>query len=201
MYHGVHILYRGLKSCNVTITSLRLPYNRLTKSSSSAITDITISCRVKILVISGNETVGEDERLYSIISDPSSMLEELHMSSTKLSSNAEIKWFTALSEGKKLRILWIRYNNIADGACDAIIMAMKKNTSLVKLRMYGNRINGECAQLIVQSLQHNNTLHVLRLPHYSDDVKMLIRLSTEEVNKNRENCECQVKLNVEFSIV
>ena len=67
--------------------------------------------------------------------------------------------------------------------------------------MYGNRINGECAQLIVQSLQHNNTLHVLQLPHYSDDVKMLIRLSTEEVNKNRENCECQVKLNVEFSIV
>ena len=196
--HGVHILHRGLTSCDVTIASLDLDNNGLTESSSSAISDITISCRVKILDIRNNNTVGEDERLYSIISDPSSMLEELYMHYTKLSSSAAIKLFTALSEGKKLRILYISNNKITDEACDAIIMAMKKNTSLVELYMRNNPISRECAQLIVQALQHNNTLQLLRLPSYSDDIVKRIRLSAEEVNKKRESRNCQVKLYINW---
>ena len=195
--HGVNILHSGLTRCDVTITSLDLSLNGLTESSSSAISDITISCRVKKLNIGFNTIVGKDERLYSIISDPSSMLEELYMYRTKLSSNAAIKLFTALSEGKKLRILWITYNDIAE-ACDAIIMAMKKNTSLVELHMYRNPISEECAQLIVHALQNNNILQQIRLPSYSEDVQKKIRLSTEEVNKKRESRECQVKLSVDF---
>ena len=194
--HGVHILHRGLTSCDVTITTLRLQYNGLTESSSSAISDITISCRVKKLSIGYNNTVGEDERLYSIISDPSSMLEELYMWSTKLSSSGAIKLFTALSEGKKLRVLDIAYNDITDEACDAIIMAMKNN-SLVRLDIDHNQISGECAQLIVQALQHN-TLQYLCLPWYSEDVKKRIRLPAEEVNKKRESRNCQVKLKITF---
>ena len=164
--YGVNILHHGLTNCDVsTITSLLLWNNGLTESSSSAISDITISCGVKGLNISDNKTVGEDERLYSIISDPSSMLEKLYMNSTRLSSNAAIKLFTALSEGKKLRALRISYNDITDEACDVIIMALKKNTSLVELYMRDNPISGESAQLIVQALQHNNTLKLLLLPN------------------------------------
>ena len=195
---GVHILHRGLTSCDVTITELDLSYNGITESSSSAISDITISCRVKTLDISGNDTVGDDEKLYSIISDPSSMLEILYMSITKLSSNAAIKLYTALSEGKKLRTLWISYNNITDEACDAIIMAMKNNTSLVELYMYDNPISEKCAQFIVESLLHNNTLQELWLPDYSEDAKKRIRLSVEEVNKKRASRECQVELKVNW---
>ena len=118
---------------------------------------------------------------------------------TKLSSNAAIKLFTALSEGKKLRVLGIHHNSITDEACDAIIMAMKKNTSLVELFMYDNPISEECAQKIVQALQHNNTLHQLWLPfRYSEDIKIKIILSAEEVNKKRESHECQVKLSVDY---
>ena len=196
---GVHILHRGLTSCDVTITTLVLWSNGVTESSSSAISDITISCRVKVLDINGNKTIGEDKKLYSIISDPSSMLEELYMGSTKLSSNAAIKFFTALSKGKKLRILGISSNSITDEACDAIIMAMKKNTSLVTLDMDNNQISEKCVQLIVESLQHNNTLQELWLPYYSEDEKKTISLSVEEVNKKRESCKCQVKLNVYFA--
>ena len=196
--HGVHILHRGLTNSSVTITSLSLRSNGLTKSSSSAISDITISCRVKILDISFNNTVGEDERLYSIISDPSSVLEELHMWRKKLSSNAAIKLFAALNDNKKLRILHIRDNDISDKACDAIIMAMKKNTSLVELYMENNPINGGCAQLIVEALQHNNTLQLLDLPFYSDDVRERIRLSAKEVDKKRESRNCLVKLEIRF---
>ena len=194
--HGVYILHRGLTSCDITITTLCLNYNGLTESSSSAISDITTSCRVRVLHISHNSTVGEDERLYSIISDPSSMLEELYMHFTKLSSSVAIKLFTALSEGKKLRVLHIPYNDITDEACDAIVMAMKKNTSLVELYMYWNPISGKCAQLIVQALQQNNTLQQLMLPSYSDDVEERIRLSAEEVNNKRKSRNCQKKFEI-----
>ena len=197
--HGVNILHHGLTSCDVTITSLKLYDNGLTESSSSAISDITISCRVKKMNVRRNNTVGENERLYSIISDPSSMLEELNMSFIKLSSNAAIKLFTALSEGKKLRVLWIDYNDITDEACNAIITAIKKNSSLVELHMEGNRITGECAELIVKTLQQNNTLQKLKLDYYYDDhVKKRIRLLAEEINKKRESHECQVKLKITF---
>ena len=170
--HGVHILHHGLTNSSVTITSLYLQSNGLTESSSSAISDITISCRVKNLVISNNKTVGEDEMLYSIISNPSSVLEELNMWYTKLSSNAAIKLFAALSDSKKLRILNISHNDITDEACDAITMAMKKNTLLVRLAMDDNPISRECAtQFLVEALHHNNTLQALELPRYSDDAK------------------------------
>ena len=130
--HGVHILYCGLTSCYVTITTLVLWSNGITESS-SAISNIVISCRVKKLDIDGNNTVGENERLYSIISDPSSVLEELYMSHTHLSSNAAIKLFTALSEGNKLRVLWIHHNDITGEAGEAIVMALRKNTPLAEL--------------------------------------------------------------------
>ena len=196
--HGLQILQRGLRSSDVTITVLDLDNNDLTAVSSSAISDLTISCRVKTLYIRRNNIVGEDYSLYRIITDDSSMVEELDMNNTKLSPNGAIKLFTALSEAKKLRTLWIHYNNITDKACDAITMAMKKNTTLVRLDMYNNPISEECAQLIVQALQHNNTLQELCLNGYHDDVKEKIRSLQEEVNKKRETHGCQVKLQIDF---
>ena len=189
--HGLQILQRGISSSDITITELELSFNNLTAVSSSAISDLTISCRVKKLYISHNNIDGEDNRLYRIITDQSSMVEVLWMSHNNLSSNGAIKLFTALSDSKKLRVLWITKNNITDEACDAIIMAMKKNTSLVELFMDHNPISGECAQLIVQALQYNNTLQHLWLNDYPDDVKMKIRSLAEEVNRKRETRGCQ----------
>ena len=78
-------------------------------------------------------------------------------------------------------------------------MAMKKNTSLVELRMDGNPISGECAQLIIEAIQHNNTLQLLSLPfNYPHCVKEKMELLVEEINKNRESRECKVKLELHF---
>ena len=189
--HGIRILHRGLKNYNVIITALRLGGNDLTELSSSAISDITISHRVKKLHISYNK-IGEDENLYSIISDPLTVLEELYMYSAKLTSNAAIKLFAALCDSKKLRILDIDNNNITDKACDAITEAMKKNTSLVSLFMHKNPISEECALHIVEALQHNNTLQELCLPRYSDHVEKKIK----EINKKTESTPCKVKLTI-----
>ena len=196
--HGVHILHHGLTSCDITITKLSLSYNGLTESSSSAISNITISCKVNELWISGNNIDGKDDKLYSMISDPSSMLEKLYMFSNNLSSSAATKLFVALSESKRLRELWINDNDITDDACDAVIMAMKENNSLVELWMHDNLISGECAQLIVQALQDNNTLQLLHFPNYTQDIAERIILSAEKVNKERKRRACKVKLEVYF---
>ena len=197
--HGLQILQRGLRSSDVTITVLDLDSNDLTAVSSSAISDLTINCRVKKLDISRSNIDGDDYTLYRIITDPSSVVEVLCMKFTTLSSSGAIKLFTALSEAKKLRILWITNNNINDEACNAITMAMKKNTSLVQLMIGCNPISEECAQLIVQALQYNNTLQELWLNYdYHDDVQEKIRSLQEEVNKKRETRGCQVKLEIYF---
>ena len=190
----VHILHHGLTSCDVTITTLWFSYNNLTHSSSAAISDITISCKAKALWINGNRTIGEDEKLYAIISDPSSLLEELCMTFTTLSSDAAIKLFTALSEGKKLKTLYINNNEITDEACDTIIMAMKKNTSLSNMRIHNNPISRKCVQLIVQALQFNNTLQQLVVSHCCEHIQEQIGSLVEEVNKKREAHECKLKL-------
>ena len=147
--HGLQTLQRGLRSGDVTITVLLLSNNDLTAVSSSAISDLTISCRVKRLWIANNKTVGEDDRLYRIITNNSSMVEGLWMTGANLSSSGVINLFTALSEAKKLKVLGINNNDITDEACDAIIMAMKKNISLVALNMHHNPISGKYAELIV----------------------------------------------------
>ena len=191
--HGVKILHRGLIRCNVTIEKLGLSWNGLTESSSAAISGLAISCRTKVLRINGNATVCEDDRLYYVLSDPSSMIEELYISNNNLSCTSAIKLFTVLGESNKLKILAIANDSFTDEACDAIIIAMKKNTSLVGLSMKINPISGYQAQLIIQALQQNKTLQWLQFSSYTRDIREKIRLLVEEVNDKRES---QVKLEI-----
>ena len=191
--HGVKILHRGLTRCDVTIRRLGLSWNGLTESSSAAISDLTISCKTKVLRVNGNAAVCEDDKLYRTLSDPASMMEEFYLAINNLSCSSTIKLFSILSESNKLKILAVTNNNITDEACGAIIMAMKRNNSLVGLSIKANPISGDQAQLIIQALQYNNTLQWLQLPNYHRGVKDKIRILVEGVNKNR---EAEVKLKV-----
>ena len=192
--HGIQILHRGLRNCNITVNHLYLNSNGLTKLSSSVISDITIRCGVEKLWISNNKMGGDDVWSWSMITDSSSKLVEMDVRNNKVSSIEAIKLFTALSGSKKLRTLDVSVNNISNETCDAIIMAMKKNTSLEVLKIVYNPISKKNAQLIVQALQHNNTLQKLYLNDYSEDaIKKSIRLSIQEVNKIRKN---RVKLKI-----
>ena len=181
----LRIVHRGLTSCDITITKLWLIDNGLTKSSSSAISDIAIKCKVKELRIDDNPTIGEGDGFHSIISNPSSVLQRLDIYSVKLSSTAAIRLFTALAENKQLRKLLVSNNNINDEAGDAIVMAIKENTSLVELRMWNNPIGVDCTQLILQALEHNNTLKQLYLPSAlsKDDNTTLL---AKEIMKDKE---------------
>ena len=181
--------------------------NGLSTSSSPAIIDIIIRCRVKKLKIAINDiNICESEKLNSIICDPSSTLVVLNISHTSLSSLGAVKLFTALSEVTcKLIHLDLRYNynlRITDEVCDAMVMAMKKNTSLSVLEMDGNPINEEHIQLIIQALQHNNTLQWLGLQNIfeKDSICMFIISNlVEEVNMIRKHRGCKKTLLVQVT--
>ena len=198
--HGLHILHRGLLHyCrNITIDQLELSDNGLTTQSSSLISDITLKCKVKKLRIADNHTIGDDEQLYSMLSHPSTALEELNMYNTQLSSRAVIALFTAVKDNNKLKELYIPYNAITDDPCDAITTALKSNNCLVKLYMDRNLLTDEAIVTIMNALKVNNSLSLLRLPQCPEGIRKKIRSLQEVVNKNRESRGCQVKMMIKY---
>ena len=198
---GLNILYRGLRHCSdVTINILWLYNNGLTTQSSSLISELTVKCKVKELGIAGNDTIGEDQQLYSMLTNPSSVLETLIMRDTQLSSRAATDLFTAVKDNNKLKKLIIDYNDITDDACDAITTALKSNSCLVTLSMYGNPLSSEAILNIVQCLKVNDTIQLIGLPKCPQGIQENIR-SLQVVNKNRASRGCQVKLEIKFSFV
>ena len=199
---GLNILYRGLRHCsNITINELVLYNNGLTTQSSSLISVLTVKCKVKMLWIGGNDTIGEDQQLYTMLYNSSSVLEGLHMWGTQLSSRAATDLFTAVKDNNKLKRLYIYNNAITDDACDAITTALKSNSCLVTLTMYDNPLSSEAIVNIVQCLKVNDTLKLLGLPKCPEDIQKNIRSLQEVVNKNRASRGCQVKLEIKFESV
>ena len=199
---GLNILHNGLHhSSNVTINELELSINSLTTQSSSLISEFSVNHRVMKLVIMGNSTIGEDQHLYYILTDPTTILEVLYMIGTHLSSQGAINLFTALKDNKTLKKLYINYNAIADDACDVITTALERNNCLVTLSMYRNPLSSEAILNIVRCLKVNNTLQLLGLPDCPQGVRENIRSLQEIVNKKRESRQCKVKLEIKFSVV
>ena len=197
--HGLHILHRGLLHCrNITIDQLWLYDNGLTTPSSSLISDIAVKCKVKVLMIDSNHTIGENEQLYSMLSNPSTVLETLNMQYTNVSCRAAIAMFTAVKDNNKLKVLDIHNNAITDDACDAITTALERNSCLVRLIMYDNPLTGEAIVNIVNALKVNNTLELLWLPDCPEDTKKTISSLQEVINKNRQSRGCQVKLRINY---
>ena len=199
---GLHTLYRGLRHCsNIIIKELWLGNNGLTTQSSSLINQLVVQYKVKWLRIGYNDTIGEDQQLYSMLTNPSNVLERLIMWGTKLSSTAATDLFTAVKENNKLKRLDIDDNAITDDACAAITTALERNSCLVKLSMHGNPLSSEAIVNIVRCLEVNNTLQLLGLPDCPQDIQENIRSLQEVVNKKRESRGCQVKLEIEFDVV
>ena len=196
---GLNILCRGLRHSNdITINVLYLPDNGLTRQSSSLISELTVKCKVKELWIIGNRTIGEDQQLYSILTDPSNVLEQLYMFRTRLSSSAAIALFTALKDNNRLKGLHICNNVITDDALDAITTALESNNCLVRLGMRVNPLSSEAIINIVRCLKVNNTLQVLKLPDCPEGVQENIISLQEVVNEKRECRGCLVKLEIVF---
>ena len=203
--HGLYALHWGLMSSGVSIEVLDLTFNDLTLSSSAFVSDLTMRCGVKELMMIGCPTIGEGHALYDILSHSFSLLVELNMHA--VSSSTAIVLFTALAKGNKLQVLSINNISLSTIVCNVIADTMKENTSLVRLRMDGKKISAEATKCIFVGLQHNNTLELLRLPYYAyrshqdysaTDLHAIVMSLQEKVIKSRQNRQCQTKLLIEY---
>ena len=196
---GLQIIHKYLNHSDVTITTLLLDNNGLTRSSSSFISDIVISCKVEVLVISDNHKIGESGELYIMLTHPYSMLTGLNMTNTSLSSIAARTLFTAVKNTTKLRMLNIINNDITDEAAEDITTALTTNKSLVKLWMSDNPISGEAIVTILQALSETiSTLELLDVPSYPPAIKDRITSVKQEINTKRRSQGIQEKLKVHF---
>ena len=199
---GLNILSRGLCHSNdITIDVLMLMNNSLTSKSSFLISELTVKCKVKSLRIYGNYIIGEDQQLYSMLTNPYTELEQLYMGATNLSSRGARELFTTIIKNNKLKVLYIGNNAITDDARDAITTVLQRNSCLVKLSMYGNPLSIEAIINIMQCLEVNNTLQLLGLPNCPQAIQENIKSLQEVVNKKRESRGCQVKLEIKFAFL
>ena len=192
---GLNILYHGLcHSKDVTINELWLGFNTLTVHSSSLISELTVKCQVKELVIAGNYSIGEDPRLYFMLTDRFTVLEKLHMHNIELTSRAAIALFAAIRDNKTLKKLEIGDNAIDHDACDAITTTLKTNKCLTTLGLHNNPLSSEAIVKIVECLKVNNVLRNLGLPDCPPHIQKSIKSLQEVVNESRKSQPFKVKL-------
>ena len=194
--HGFRVLHRGIIGTGISIKHLWLTDCGLTQSSASSVSDTTIQCRVEVLGVNGNRTIGEDYSLYEILSNPSSKLVELNLMNTGLTSDAAIALFHALTNSNLLLNLVISFNAITDEACDVIATSIKVNTSLVHLEMHRNKIGQKAALHVVQALGCDSSLVHLYLDSYSNQFEREIECIQTKLNEEREACGCQAKVDI-----
>jgi len=197
--YGLRLLHRTLAHTTITIDVLWLHNNDLTSSSDSPLSDIIITCKVKVLYISDNKAVGATPHFTTTLAHPSCVIEELDMSHNNYPSTRwAIELFSSLRENKTVKVLLIDGNNISDDECDVICDVLRVNNSLRVLMMYRNPITGQASLLILDALKDNNTLELLILPHYPDNNTKEITSLQQVVNKKRTRRGCDVKLKIEF---
>ena len=196
--HGLHILHRGLlQRSDITITELELDHNQLTMLSSSLISEITLHCKVKQLKINDNDTIGEDQELYSILTDCRSVLEILVMNNVKLSSNAATNLFVALKDNNTVTRLEVEDADITDEVSDPVAAALQGNKCLAELYIKGNNpITIKTVKSIMTALKSNSTLEYLFLPSFPEDTEKIINSQLKVINKERKRQRCQVELKI-----
>ena len=195
--HGLTILHRRLRQSDITIVELSLDSNELTKLSSPLVSEITIHCKVKELKINGNSTIGEDERLFLILTDPSSVLKVLSMNHIKLSQATTTNLFVALKDNNTLKRLDIEDASITDDVCDVITAALEGNNCLAELSMRDNNsITGKGIKSIVQALKSNSTLEWLFLPSCPEEIEKIVNSQQKVINKQREKQRCKAKIRI-----
>ena len=201
--YGIRLLYHSLMAAgDVTIEQLKLRNTNLSSSSECYLSKLAVTCKVKMLLISGNKVVGGTEQvlLSSLLTHPSSCVEQLYMYNNNCcSSQWAIELFTLLRDNKLLKELWVDRNNVSNEACPTISKALRVNNTLTRLNLYGNPISGESSRVIVSVLKENDSLEMLWLPNYSREIEREILSLKEIVNKSRESRGCDVKLYIKFA--
>ena len=199
-YAGIRILHRSLQASSITIETLKLHSNDLFSSCDGCLADIVINCRIKILDISYNKTIGQTERFFhTILTDKSSYLERLYITEINLSSKTAIIMLNLLKKNTKLKELGMANNNITGDVGDAMAKTLQVNQTLEYLNIDGSKISKRSILHILTSLKLNDSLKVLWLPsNYIGCSEKEILLLEVAVNNKRKYRGCQEKLKLNY---
>ena len=193
---GFNIFHQGLKEQNISIDILSLSQNNLTQLSACKVHEVTIHCKVRKLSLRDNQCIGKDPKLYLIISDPQSMLEELNISRTNAEASMATEVFSELEKSckkEKLRVLSSNSNHITDNDIYSVVKAVQNNASLKELNLHSNPFSVSAALKIIGAMKYNNTLQYLTLPWFErQDQERIIQLA-REVEAHR-YCTCTIQL-------
>jgi len=197
--YGLLLLHRNLHNTSIRIDNLWLYNNDLTSSSDSCLSDIIVTCRVKLLGLGHNKALGETSQFSnSILTHPSNVEIVLMYSSNQTTTKWVEYFFSSLRKNNTVKSLSVSDNNISDDVCGAICEALAVNKTLKELYMHNNPITGEASKLIVDALKDNNTLKIIRFPPFAEDITKEIRLSQQIVNEMRRDRGFDVNLDVKF---
>ena len=92
-----------------------------------------------------------------------SVLEVLNVSYCNLSEDAVVRIVLALKSNSRLKELYLDYNQVMLGALHEISEALSHNHSLTLLSLLGCSMGDNAMWLLLQGLNANDTLEVLRL--------------------------------------
>jgi len=198
--YGLQVLYSGLKGSGVTIEHFDLFNNDLSSSSDSFLSEITIFCKVKALIISCNKNVGETENFIgTVLSHPETVIERLYMNNNCYRSNEWAKLlFASLRKNKSLKRLELFGNTINDEISVVIGEVLCVSSTLKIIYINDNPITGEASQYIVTCLQDNDVLETLRLPNYPEEIALSIQSLQDIVNQKRKSRGCDVTLEIMY---
>ena len=161
--YGLQILHRNIFHSDITIQELWLEYNDLSSSSDSSLSNIVVTCKVKVLGIYHNSTIGETEEFVTKILTNPSVIQVLYMHYNTYSRKWTTHLFSSLKENLTLKCLGIGRTNISDDMCDVICDALIVNSTLRELYIWGNPITEQGTKMILDALKVNNALELLQI--------------------------------------
>ena len=166
----------SLRSCQIHPTALAYLGRVLSENT-----------KLRVLDLAGNSGLSEEgARMLSRGLEKNSVLEVLDISYCNLSEDAVVRIVLALKSNSRLKELYLDHNQVMLGALHEIAETLSHNQSLTLLSLLGCSMGEHSMWLLLQGLNANNTLEVLRLDKTQDRSDQLYDLFLEILlKKNR----------------
>ena len=179
---GMTVFFESLVDAdNVTLKHLSLKSCQIHPSALSylgrVLSENTNLCELNL---AGNSGLSEEgARMLSRGLGNNSVLEVLNVSYCNLSEDAVVRIVLALKSNSRLKELYLDYNQIMLGALHEIAETLSHNSSLTLLSLLGCSMGENTMWLLLQGLNTNSTLEVLRLEKTQDRSDQLYDLFLE----------------------
>ena len=162
---GMSVFFESLFEANNTLAHLSLKSCQIHPTALAYLGRVlSENAKLRVLNLAGNSGLSEEgARMLSRGLENNSVLEVLNVSYCNLSEDAVVRIVLALKSNSRLKELYLDYNQVMLGALHEISEALSHNHSLTLLSLLGCSMGDNAMWLLLQGLNANDTLEVLRL--------------------------------------